>query len=86
MSDYNEEQSKFKDAKRGVIEQRPMPNKNKRGRRIELEYRTNLRLFNPSWKTYPHRYRTVEEAEATVKNLNRKYIWTEYRIKQQEQK
>lgn len=86
MSDYSEEQAKFKAVKRGIVEQRPLPNKNKRERPVELEYRTEfkqLSFLNHDWKTYSHRYRTVEEAEMAVKQLNRKYFsWSEYRIKE----
>lgn len=82
MSDYNEEQNKVKNIRRGVIEQRPVPNKNKRDKLVEVEYRTSLRLFNSGWQTYSHRYRTVEEAEMAVKVPNRKYSWSEYRVKE----
>ena len=90
MSDWNEELPKFKAARAGIVEQRPLSSsKTRKPRPVVVEYR-RARPYPPNlvalfshdgraWRKWGA-YHSVAEAEQMVAGANRKYSFNEYRV------
>jgi hypothetical protein len=84
-SSYREQSNKAKDVRRGVTEQKSTSPKAPKRKDILVEYRTNPshpfhQRSGGSWQKWG-KYRTLEEAQKTIKTQMRKYpnLW-EFRI------
>lgn len=78
---YGEARAAAKDARQGVIEQRPAPARSARQKAMPhsfvVESRRKLSAWH-KWRTYTKR----EVAEAAMANLSRKYTWSEWRVRE----
>jgi len=86
MSDSRKSSNLAKAKREGIIEQRPQPNRNKRAKPIEVEYRlgqySGINLSSmKKWQRWGS-YRTLGEAQTMIERQLRKYpdLW-EFRIK-----
>ena len=79
MTTYRESTNAGKAAKRGITEQRQAPGKNKRPRPVVVESR-GTGILNRGWRRWGS-YRTTAEADAMISQAERKYHWSEFRIR-----
>lgn len=85
MSDYREQANKAKAKREGIIDQRAIGTRSKRGRPFVVEYRMSplsptASLFKGGgkWRKWGA-YRTEVEAQQTLDSMQRKYSFYEFR-------
>ena len=79
---YSEAHAAAKDARQGVIEQRPAPARSARRKALPLPFVIEMRRKLSPWRKW-RAYPTREITDAALANLARKYAWSEWRIREE---